>query len=288
MNDSHVTVLPDGRELGWLEFGEPNGTPIFAFHGTPGSRYQIVMDDESISDAGLRFICVDRPGYGLSSFQRGHRLVDWPKDVAHLASKLGIEKFAVLGHSGGGPFAVVCAALLSERVSAAAIVSGVGPLDGPHAFDSMKKSEQIQMKLSRRRSRIMRAACISQMEVFRKRPSWALNMMTKQFASVDRAILARANVRTVMQSEATRLSRTTGRAVAQDLEIFTVDWGFDLSAITVPVQIWQGDEDLSVPPAHARTMHEAIPGSVLHEIPGAGHFFMFERLGEIGLALTQG
>lgn len=288
MNDSHVTVLPDGRDLGWMEFGDPNGSPVFAFHGTPGSRYQIVMDEESICDAGLRFICVDRPGYALSSFQRGRRLVDWPKDVAHLATKIGIERFAVLGHSGGGPFAVVCAALLGERVSAAAIVSGVGPLDGPHAFDSMKKSEQIQMKLSRRRSRIMRAACISQMEAFRQWPSWALNMMTKQFASVDHAILARTNVRTAMELEAKRLSRTTGQAVAQDLETFTADWGFDLGAITVPVQIWQGDEDLSVPPAHARMMHEEIPGSVLRELPGAGHFFIFERLGEIGLALTQG
>src|ERR1700691_5324971 len=153
MNDSHVTVLPGGRDLGWIEFGDPNGAPVFAFHGTPGSRYLIVMDEKSLSDAGLRFICVDRPGYGLSTFQRGRRLVDWPKDVAHLANKIGIETFAVLGHSGGGPHAAVCAASLGERVSAAAIVSGVGPVGGPDAFDNMKKSEQVQMKLSRRRSR---------------------------------------------------------------------------------------------------------------------------------------
>jgi pimeloyl-ACP methyl ester carboxylesterase len=69
------------------------------------------------------------------------------------------------------------------------------------------------------------------------------------------------------------------------LEIFTSDWGFDVGVITVPVQIWQGDEDLSVPPAHAHMMHEAIPHSVLHEIPGAGHFFIFDRLVEIALDL---
>jgi pimeloyl-ACP methyl ester carboxylesterase len=288
MNDSHVTVLPDGRDLGWLEFGDPHGAPVFAFHGTPGSRYLVVIDETSISDAGLRFICVDRPGYGLSSFQRGRRLIDWPKDVAHLATQMGIERFAVLGHSGGGPHAVVCAALLGERVSAAAIVGGVGPLGGPDAFDNMKKSEQIQMKLSRRRSRIMRAACSAQMEVFHLWPTWALNIMAKQFAPIDREILARADVRTALELEAKRMSRTTGRAVAQDLEIFTVDWGVDLGAITVTVHIWQGDEDLTVLPEHANAMHAAIPGSVLHEVPGAGHFFLFDTLGEIGLALTQG
>jgi pimeloyl-ACP methyl ester carboxylesterase len=287
MNDSHVTVLPDGRDLGWLEYGDPNGSPVFAFHGTPGSRYLIVVDEKSISDAGLRFICVDRPGYGLSTFQRGRRLVDWPKDVAHLATQIGVETFAVLGHSGGGPHAAVCAAQLGDRVSAAAIVSGVSPLGAPDAFDSMKKSEQIQMKLSRRRSRIMRIACITQMEIFRHWPSWALNMMTKSLSAADHEILARSDVRVALELEAQRLSRTTGQAVAQDLEIFTVDWGFDIGAITVPVQLWHGDEDRSVPIEYAHSMHEAIPGSVLHEIPGAGHFFIYDRLGEIGTALTQ-
>lgn len=288
MNDSHVTALPDGRELGWIEIGDPAGAPIFAFHGTPGSRYDIVMDEESISGDGLRFICVDRPGYGLSSFQRDRRLRDWPQDVAHLATQLDIETFFVLGHSGGGPHAVACAALLGERVSGAAIVSGVGPLNGPGAFDDMKKSEQLQMNLSRRRSRIMRVACVAQMEVFRRWPSWALDMMTKRLPAVDREILGHTNVRSVMVSEATRLSRTAGRAVAQDLEVFTADWGFDLGAITVPVHLWQGDEDVNVSPDHARMMHESIPGSTLHEIPGAGHFFMYDRLGEIGRVLTQG
>jgi pimeloyl-ACP methyl ester carboxylesterase len=88
-----------------------------------------------------------------------------------------------------------------------------------------------------------------------------------------------------MELEAKRLSRTTGDAVAQDLEIFIADWGFDLGAIKVPVHIWQGDADLSVPAMHATIMLEAIPGSVLHEMPGAGHFFIFDRLAEIGLAL---
>jgi pimeloyl-ACP methyl ester carboxylesterase len=287
MSDSRVTVLGDGREFGWLEMGDPQGTPIFAFHGTPGSRHEIAMDEVPIREAGLRLISVDRPGYGLSSFQRGRRLVDWPRDVTHLADHLGIDTFAVIGHSGGGPYSAVCAALLADRVTSAAIVSGVAPLADQRALESIKRSDQIQMGLSRRRSRVMRVAANLQMGVFRQWPSWTLDMMTKQFSPVDVEILNRPKVRAVMELEAERLSRTTGRAVAQDLELFTADWGFDLGAIKVPVHIWQGDADRSVPLAHALLMHEAIPGSVLHEMPGAGHFFIFDELPGIGFALKE-
>jgi len=92
MRDSRVTVLPDGRDLGWLELGDPEGVPVFAFHGTPGSRLQFEIEDSPIRAAGLRLICPDRPGYGLSTFQLGRRLVDWPADVAYLADHLGIDR----------------------------------------------------------------------------------------------------------------------------------------------------------------------------------------------------
>src|SRR5947207_10398797 len=92
MRASCVTVLPEGRVLGWLELGDPVGMQVFAFHGTPGSRLQLAIDDVPIRTTGLRLICPDRPGYGLSTFQPGRRLVDWPADVVSLADHLGIER----------------------------------------------------------------------------------------------------------------------------------------------------------------------------------------------------
>jgi pimeloyl-ACP methyl ester carboxylesterase len=281
MSDSRVTVLPDGRELGWLEIGKPKGAPIFAFHGTPGSRSQFALDEASVGKAGQRLICPDRPGYGLSTFQPGRRLIDWPRDVEYLADHLKIERFAVLGHSGGGPHAVVCAALLSSRVTGAAIVSGVGPFSHPQALESMKRSDQMIMKLALRQPRVLRAFSTLQMGFFRHWPDRALDFMMKPLPEQDVAILARPQVRASMAMEAQRLSRTAGTSVAQDFEVFAADWGFDLGAIEVPVHLWQGDADVNVPPLHARLMHDAIPGSVLHELPGAGHFFIFDRLTEI-------
>ena len=108
MGDTVVMDLPDGRELAWLELGCPSGPPVFVFHGTPGSRLQVSFDEEPITASGVRFIAPDRPGYGHSSFHRGRRLADWASDVSRLADHLQIDRFSVVGISGGGPHAAVC------------------------------------------------------------------------------------------------------------------------------------------------------------------------------------
>src|SRR5260370_40092695 len=103
--------LPDGRSLAWVEVGNPQGAPVFGLHGTPGSHRQMVIDDEPVRAAGVRFICPDRPGYGLSSYRPHRTLFDLAGDLAALAHHLGIERFSVLGVAGGGthPAASACA-----------------------------------------------------------------------------------------------------------------------------------------------------------------------------------
>jgi len=104
-----VLRLNDGRLLGYAEFGDPGGTPVMFFHGFPGSRLEGALGHEAAERAAVRMICIDRPGMGLSTFQPGRRMLDWPADVAALADALGIGRFAVGGVSGGGPYAAVCA-----------------------------------------------------------------------------------------------------------------------------------------------------------------------------------
>lgn len=281
MNDTLVTELPDGRELAWTELGDPKGSPIIAFHGTPGSRRQIVLDEGPVRSAGVRLIAVDRPGYGHSSFHPGRRLTDWPEDVARLADHLGLDRFGVIGISGGGPHALVCASRLPGRVAVAGIISGVGPLSAPGDEDEMLPANVLISRVARRSTKPLQAIMAVAGVAQRRWPERFVDGMARQMPAPDAEILHRPEVREWFLHDVRHTSSTPGKAAAQDFELFTRDWGFRLQDITVPVHLWQGDVDRNVPLRQARRMAADIPGSALHEVAGAGHLMVIDLIPEI-------
>ena len=136
-NTSQQIKLQDGRMLGYAEYGSPGGIPVFYFHGFPSSRldWQLINDDNLLSELNVRVIAPDRPGYGLSDYQRSRKMVDWPEDVIELANSLNIDSFAVLGISGGGPYAASCAFVIQDRLVKTGIVCGMGSSDAPGMKD---------------------------------------------------------------------------------------------------------------------------------------------------------
>jgi len=116
--------LKDGRRLGYAEFGVPNGKPLFHFHGYPGSRLEGKLLHETAAKCGVRLIAIDRPGMGFSDVKPNRSILDWPGDVAELADSIGIDRFAVEGVSGGGPYSAACAYRIADRITKAGIVSG--------------------------------------------------------------------------------------------------------------------------------------------------------------------
>src|SRR5947209_1948660 len=127
----------DGRRLAYAETGDLEGAPVFAFHGIPGSRsdFERLFGKDELAGSGVRVIGIDRPGFGASGFQQNRRFQDWPADVATVADHLGIDRFAVLGYSAGGPYVIACARELPDRLTFAGIVSGVGPAETPRFRD---------------------------------------------------------------------------------------------------------------------------------------------------------
>lgn len=281
--DTHVFDLNDDRELAFSEAGDADGTPVLALHGTPGSRRQMLLPDadRAAKSVGVRLIAPDRPGYGLSTFQRGRRLLDWPNDVAALADHLGLETFAVLGVSGGGPHALVCAALLEGRVSRVAVVSGVYQLESPSDAEGMMAMNRLLSAVARRSERAAWPFTAAMARIVQRRPEQAMRLMMRTLPPADVAVLERVESSEAFVSDFRRASPTTARAAAQDMAIFARPWGFDLSEIAVPVDFWQGDADRTVPPAHARRQAELVKTSTLHEVPGAGHFMVLDHLEEI-------
>jgi pimeloyl-ACP methyl ester carboxylesterase len=278
--------LSDGRELAWLDFGHPTDRPVIGFHGTPGSRMQLVIDEEAVRTAGVRLVSVDRPGYGHSTFKAGRRLVEWPDDVGQLADHLGLDRFGVIGVSGGGPHSLVCAALMPDRVTVAGVVSGVGPLAPAGSEDGMMTTNVFITRVGRRAARPLEGVFGVMTRVQRRWPEQTVRMMAKQVPAADAAIINRPEVRRRFIQEAQRASATSAKAAAQDFQLFTRDWGFRLEDIAGPVHLWQGDADRNVPMAHAVRMSAAIPDATLHVVPGGGHMMGLDRTGEILGALA--
>ncbi|HTO70192.1 MAG TPA: alpha/beta hydrolase [Myxococcota bacterium] len=276
-----VLELASGRELAFAEYGDPQGAPVFGFHGTPGSNRQLAPWHEAGVAERVRVIAPDRPGYGHSRFDPYRRLVDWPRDVGELAAHLGLARFGVFGVSGGGPHAAVCAHAFGAKLTGASIVSGVAPPDTRGWTEGMMGPNQLNFALARRSELLvwpMAALMLFGMKHF---PDRALDGLLRSLPESDRRILTRKEVADVLIGEARDAAPTTARAVAQDFALFARPWGFKLEDVAAPVHVWHGDADRNVPAAHGRAFADRIPNAKLHLYPNEGHMLFFEHTGEI-------
>jgi pimeloyl-ACP methyl ester carboxylesterase len=281
MTETGAIHLPDGRQLAWLELGDPKGPAVFVFHGTPGSRLQISFDEGAINAARVRFIAVDRPGFGRSGYQRARRLADWASDIACLADHLSVATFSVVGISGGGPHAAACARFLPHRVRGVGIVSGVGPLAEPRANEGMMLLNQLITGLARKSEYLVYPLFALSVAIFRRWPEIAMRATSGQPRSSDFEIMSRPEVRAAYVDSYRSAPSTSARAAAQDFALFTKDWGFRLEDITPPVDVWHGDDDRNIPISHGHLQAARIPGARMHDCPGQGHLIALDHLEEI-------
>src|SRR4051812_3992649 len=132
----------EGGTVSYSGVGAPDGAPIVYCHGAPGSRLDVVWLEDAFADAGVRVVSLDRPGMGGSSLSPGRTIGGWPDQVEAVADHLGIDRFAVMGLSSGGPYVVACAARCPDRVVAAAVVAGVTNMGWSGAFDDFPDDDE--------------------------------------------------------------------------------------------------------------------------------------------------
>ncbi len=277
--------LKDGRTLAYAEYGEPRGTPVFFFRGMPGSRL-FHPPDEITQKLGTHLVTADRPGYGLSTYQPGRRIVDWPEDITQLADHLGIDRFAVAGHSGGGPYAAACACILPDRVNAAAILSGVGPITTPGAVRGMSLLSAAGFKLGRFFPWLLWQQLIRL--VYHERgenPSAVQEREAGRRPSADEQLMSIPGVREVCAQSEVEAFRFGLSGLAWDARLLTLPWGFPLEKIRVPVSLWHGTADRETPIAMGRFVAGKIPTCRATFCPGEAHLLLFPHWEEILRAL---
>ena len=269
----HLQVTISGRRLEVLVEG-PEGAPGLVFHsGTPSAAVRFPPLSEVVSAHGLRLGTWSRPGYAGSDPAPGRSVADVATDTASVLDAVGVGEFVTLGWSGGGPHALACAALLPGRCRAAATIAGVAPSD----------AEGLDWTAGMGEENVEEFALAMQGEAaltpYLEREGVALGRVSgEEVAASLGGLVSPVDVRCLTGEFAEYLAESFRRAMSSGVAgwrdddlAFARPWGFDLASIDVPVAVWQGDQDLMVPPSHGRWLVEHLPDVRDHLHPGEGH-----------------
>lgn len=276
----HGIRTQDGRRLTAEEYGDPDGTPVVLLHDTPGCRFPAVPPDIVKAHPHIRFISYDRPGYGDSDRLPGRRVADAARDVAELAGALGLDRFSVLGHSGGGPHALACAALLPSRVRRAAVLSSPAPPDARDLswFDGMAHSSVEEFTLALTDPLAFAERLAARAADIRRDPAQLLVSLRDGLSDSDRRIVADpATAEPLLRGYREALRESSYGWLDDDLALLS-DWGFDPAAVVRPVLLWHGAEDTLAPVGHFKWLADRIPRVRPVLQPDAGHFGALQAL----------
>ncbi|HET9852036.1 MAG TPA: alpha/beta hydrolase [Candidatus Limnocylindrales bacterium] len=270
----HRITLPDGRTLAAAEWGDPDGIPLVAIHGTPGGRISWYKDPDIYRKFGVRRVTYDRPGYGESTRHPGRRVVDAVSDIEHLTAALGIDRFLVSGGSGGGPHALACAALLPDRVIRCQAAVSVAPFEaqGLDWMAGMTEGNVKEFGAAVQGEDAAREVCnplrdIGLERLEQNRIDWMGD--DYDLSEADREQMRKHIVR-VRAHIANGLAPGSDGWV-DDLLVFVQPWGFDVESIRVPVLITYGRTDVLVPAAHGDWLAAHVPGAEVWVDDESGH-----------------
>jgi pimeloyl-ACP methyl ester carboxylesterase len=273
--------LSDGRRLAYTERGDPSGVPIIHHHGMPGSRLEHEAESEFYRSLGVRVITPDRPGYGLSDPQAGRRLLDWPRDVLELADILGLGRFGVTALSGGGIYALACAAVIPDRLIEVALTGCPGPMQRPGALAGMRLATRVGVWLGASAPWLLDLGATAVAAVVRRYPRFVVAQANRDKPPADLRWLSMPSVMGGAAESLHEALRFGASGYVKDICALARPWGFALDGIRVPVRLWHGDLDTVIPLQHGEYLVSVIPGATLRVCPGEAHMLMWNHLAEV-------
>lgn len=289
MNETaKILKLSDGRTLAFAEYGDPDGVPVFYFHGAPSSRLEpMAIGEDALARIGLRVIAPDRPGIGMSEFQPGRGFSNWPDDVVELADFLHLRRFALLGNSGGGSYVLACAARIPERVTAAVIVSCGWRMDAPEVKENLPLVNRIFWILARRFPPGLRLLLNTMRNPSRSSREVELEKLRPHLPAADLSAMAEPGRIEALQGAIQECLRGGTEGAAWDVRLYVHPFDFDFAEAKIPIHFFRGAQDRNVPIALARRMVRQIPSATITEFPIDGHFSTLSmHIDEISARLT--
>ena len=278
-----VVRAADERRLAVESWGAPDGKPIFLIHGTPGSRMGPRPRGIVLHRRGILLISYDRPGYGGSDRRAGRSVADAATDVARIADSLGLDRFGVVGRSGGGPHALACAAVLPDRVDRAAALVSLAPSTAGDLdwYQGMARSNvRSYRKLDLDPAAVVEDICQRARQI-RDNPRRMLSELWPELDSADKKVVSDVAIRRILTDTYAAALGGTADGWVDDVLALRQPWGFEPSAIKAPVMLWHGGADKFSPPSHTRWLAGWIPDARVEGHLDAAHFGAVQILPDV-------
>lgn len=269
---SQVQLQPlvDGRLLAYREYGAPAGAACVYIPGTPVSSIAGEAYEHAARRAGVRLICVDKPGYGHSDPHAMGTLLTFARDVASLADALGLSRFAVAGESGGGPYALAAGHALPERLTSVTVLVGMGPGHEAWAREGMKPLNLLMLFAAQRVPWVLRPLLLGYAWDAR-RDRGESRRVTGRHATPEADQQVQREVGHIELASIRDGLRSGVGGMLHETRLLASPWGFELSEVTVHVELWHGEDDVNVPVSLARHVAARLPDCAVHILPGVGH-----------------
>ena len=264
--------LSDGRSLSFARFGDPSGKPVFYFHGFPGSRLEPQSNHDAFLKAGIQLLALDRRGIGHSTRKNKRKLLDWPDDVVEIAKILKLEKFSILGVSGGGPYALACARAIPGYLNKVTVACGLGPIDAPNATSGMMLSNRVLFRYGKFFPPVLHLSTFLMVRQLSSKPAKGLKKFVEGLPEPDRLVLSKTDAQDFVAASAVEGVRQGSGPLLEEIGIYSRSWGFKLEDLNVPVSLFQGEVDIDVPASMARHQASLIPDCEINLYPDDGHF----------------
>jgi pimeloyl-ACP methyl ester carboxylesterase len=271
MSDQTFT-LSNGLKLGYCEYGDPRGEVAFYFHGWPSSRLQASLFDAHAKKHGLRMICPDRPGIGLSDFKAKRTLLEWPDTLTQLAAHVGADNYHVIGWSGGGPYVLVTALKLHKRLLSASVICGAPPLTflgDRQMFWLYRFMIQLRHYFPTLLGLVLRTGGV----ICKGDPANPpLRLLMKLLGAEDRRVLLQPGIYEVVRDATLGALDRGPRSVIADADIYLNEWGFEVSQINFPIRFWHGKQDRNIAWTYTQQIAQLIPQAETHWSEIDGHY----------------
>jgi pimeloyl-ACP methyl ester carboxylesterase len=271
---THVVRVPDGRRLSVESLGDPDGTPVFLMHGTPGGRYGPRPRGIVLYRLGIRLISYDRPGYPGSDRKVDRTVADAVSDVEAIADYFGIHRFSVVGRSGGAPHALACAALLKDRLICASALCSLAPYsaEGLDWTAGMADSNVRAYRDAEADLGALIAMLDEHAGQVRTNSEGLLELLWPQLVGHDKDIIGDIAFRQIIAQVHADALRDSADGWIDDVVAMSRPWGFELSGIDVPVKLWSGSNDVFSPVSHSYWLAKEIKTAELEVDQEYAHF----------------